>query len=201
MRTIQSFGIVSARSNVRLRSVDRTSVSHSGCDTSQQSPNSLDARRGEPMTTRTGCAFCISVVLSMIILATLSLAQTQTYGTVSGTIQDPSGGVVPGAKVTATNKATGQTETSVTNGDGRYVLSNLPTGTYDVAAEKEGFARCVNAGVILNPASSVQLNCQVKVGATTETVTVAAQALSVQTEDPKVSRVITDTQMQEMPVN
>ena len=153
------------------------------------------------MTTRSGCAFCIYFVLSMIILATLSLAQTQTYGTVSGTIQDPSGGVVPGAKVTATNKATGQTETSVTNGDGRYVLSNLPTGTYDVAAEKEGFARCVNAGVILNPASSVQLICQVKVGATTETVTVAAQALSVQTEDPKVSRVITDTQMQEMPVN
>src|SRR5207253_8152792 len=95
----------------------------------------------------------------------------------------------------------GQTETAVTNNVGRYVLTNLPTGTYDVAAEKEGFAKCVTAGVILSPASSVQLTCQVKVGAATETVTVAAQALSVQTEDPKVSRVITDTQMQEIPVN
>src|SRR5207244_8854673 len=153
------------------------------------------------MRTGSKFAFCISGLLSMIVLATLALAQTQTYGTITGTIQDPSGRLVPGAKVTATNKATGQTETAVTNNVGRYVLTNLPTGTYDVAAEKEGFAKCVNAGVIISPASSVQLTCQVKVGAATETVTVAAQALSVQTEDPKVSRVITDTQMQEIPVN
>src|ERR1051325_8611645 len=90
MPTIQSCRSVSGRSNLHLRSVDGIFVSHNGCETWKQSPNSLDAG-GEPMTTRSACACCISVVLSLIILATLSLGQTQTYGTVSGTIQDPSG--------------------------------------------------------------------------------------------------------------
>src|SRR5439155_15275571 len=102
--------------------------------------------------------------------------------------------------ITATNKATWLASTTGTNNLGRYVLPNLPTGTYDVAAEKEGFQRCVNTGVALDPAASVQLTCGLKVGAVTEMVEVQAQALSVQTEDPKVSRVINDTQIQETPL-
>jgi len=144
----------------------------------------------------------LACVLGLVVLlAGLSFSQTQTEGTISGTITDETGGVVPGVKVTATNQGTGQVQGTTSNDLGRYVFVNLHFGTYDVAAEKQGFARCVNTGVRLDPAASVQLTCRLKVGSISESVTVQAQELSVQTEDSKVAHVINDTQMQEIPVN
>jgi Carboxypeptidase regulatory-like domain len=141
------------------------------------------------------------ILISAVGLASFTFSQTQTEGTISGTITDESGGVIPSVKVTATNRGTGQVQTTTSNELGRYVFLNLRFGSYDVAAEKQGFARCVNTGVTLDPAASVQLSCTLKVGSVNELVEVQAQALSVQTEDSKVSRVINDTQIQEIPVN
>ena len=153
-------------------------------------------------TKRTDVLSLFAGILGVVVgVANFSLSQTQTEGTISGTIMDATGVVVPGVKVTATNKGTGQAQTMTSNDLGRYVFLNLPFGTYDVAAEKEGFARCVNTGVTLDPAASVQLTCSLKVGSVKELVEVQAQALSAQTEDSKVSRVINDRQIQEIPVN
>ena len=137
----------------------------------------------------------------MVISAGFSFGQTQTTGTISGTITDATGAVIPGAKITLTNKATGQSQTTTTNSAGYYIFPNLPAGTYDVSAEKESFQRCVSTGVRLDPAGSVPIGCSMQVGEVTQTVEVQAQALSVQTEESKVSRVINDTQINEMPVN
>src|SRR5438874_11908676 len=153
------------------------------------------------MKVRSGLSLLVPILAAIFVLAGMSFGQTQIAGTISGTINDASGGVVPGASMTVTNKATGQVAKGITNNVGRYVFTNLPSGTYDVAAEKQGFQRCVNTGVVLDPAASVQLTCGLKVGAVSESIEVQAQALSVQTEDTKVSRVITDTQIKEIPVN
>jgi Carboxypeptidase regulatory-like domain len=142
-----------------------------------------------------------SVLGLMVISAGLSFSQTQTTGTISGTITDATGAVIPGAKITLTNKGTGLSQTTTTNSAGYYVFPNLQAGTYDVSIEKEGFQRCVNTGVRLDPAGSVPLGCSMQVGEVTQTVEVQAQALTVQTEESKVSRVINDTQIKEMPVN
>ena len=75
----------------------------------------------------------------MVISAGLSFGQTQTTGTISGTITDATGAVIPGAKIILTNKATGQSQTTTTNSAGYYIFPNLPAGTYDVSAEKESF--------------------------------------------------------------
>src|SRR5215831_12647303 len=83
-----------------------------------------------------------------LCFATTSFSQTQVLGTISGTISDKSGAVIPGAQVTATNKGTSQAQAATTNDGGYFVLSNLPAGTYDVSAEKTGFQRCVRTGVI-----------------------------------------------------
>ncbi len=130
-----------------------------------------------------------------------SFSQTQVFGTISGTISDKSGAVVPGAQITITNKSTGLSQTTKTNDSGYYVLSNLPSGKYDVTAEKEGFQRCTNTGVILDPAGNVALTCVMEVGQVTQVVEVSAQALVVTTQEAKVSRVINDTTVQELPVN
>ncbi len=138
---------------------------------------------------------------STLILAGLCFGQAQTTGTISGTITDTSGAVVPGVKITVTNTATGLSQTTTTSGTGYYTVVNLPGGVYDVTAEKEGFQRCANIGVQLDPAATQQLTCAMQVGQMTQTVEVQAQALVVSTEDSKVSRVLNPTQITEMPLN
>src|SRR5215831_19898542 len=130
-----------------------------------------------------------------------SFSQTQVLGTISGTISDKSGAVIPGAQITATNKGTSQAQTATTNDAGYFVLSNLPAGTYDVSAEKAGFQRCLRTGVILDPAGRVEASCTMDVGQVTQTVEVQAQALTVQTDEAKVSRVLNNTQITEIPTN
>jgi carboxypeptidase family protein len=168
----------------------------------QLKPTRANADLEEPMFPRNlrrslvvfwlGLAFCLAIP---------SFSQTQVYGTISGTITDKSGAIIPDAKVTIANKDTGQSQTTTTNGAGYYVVTNLPAGKYDVTAEKEGFQRCADTGVTLDPAGSVQLTCVMQVGQVTQTVEVQAQALAVSTEEAKVARVVNDTQIQEMPVN
>ena len=82
---------------------------------------------------------CLSLLGSTLILAGLCFGQVQTTGTISGTITDATGAVVPGAKITVTNKATGLTQTTTTRDNGYYTIVNLPGGEYDVTAEKEGY--------------------------------------------------------------
>ncbi|PYV26296.1 MAG: hypothetical protein DMG27_07250, partial [Acidobacteria bacterium] len=139
--------------------------------------------------------------IACLVFCNNAFGQAQVLGKISGTITDSTGAVVPGAKVTITNKNTQQSYPSTTNDSGYYVVVNLPAGTYDVTTEKEGFERCTNADAHLDPAEAVQVNCALQVGQVTQTVEVSAAALSVQTEEAKVSRVINDTQIEEMPVN
>ncbi len=143
----------------------------------------------------------VSLLGSTLFFASLSLAQSQIMGTISGTVTDKSGATIPDAKITITNKATGQSQNATTNTAGYYVVTNLTPGTYDVIAAKEGFERCAETGVRLDPAASMQLACTMQVGQITQTVEVQAQAIAVQTEQAQVSRVVNDTQIQEIPVN
>ena len=139
--------------------------------------------------------------LALMLLAVPGYGQTSTLGTITGTITDPTGAVIANAKITATNKATGVSQTTMTNEVGRYVLTDLSAATYDLAVEKEGFQRCASKDVALHPADSVQFSCALKVGTTTQTVEVSAESLAVQTEEAKVSRVMNERQIEDIPVN
>jgi carboxypeptidase family protein len=153
------------------------------------------------MFVRSMKTFLLLGVIACFVLSTRAFAQSQIFGKISGTITDSTGAVIPGAKITLTNKGTSISYTTTTDNSGYYAVPHLPTGTYEVTAEKEGFERCSNIGVHLDPAESVQLTCSMQVGQVTQTVEVQAEALTVQTEEAKVSRVINDTTIQEMPVN
>lgn len=128
-------------------------------------------------------------------------SQTQVLGTISGTINDATGAVIPQAQVTTTNKATGQSWAATTDSSGYFVITSLPAGTYDVSTEKAGFERCVKTGVILDTAGRLQVNCTMQVGQVTQTVEVQASPLAVQTEEAKESRVINSTQIEDIPTN
>src|SRR5947209_6799523 len=96
------------------------------------------------------------------------------YGSVVGLAEDPSGGGVPGASVTITNKATGQTHEAKTDAEGRYVIGNVLPGQYDLKVTANGFRTQTKTdlGVEANTVSRGDL--KLEVGSLTEQITVAA---------------------------
>ncbi len=100
---------------------------------------------------------CILLVLSLALLQTSAWSQTQ-LSTVSGTITDPSGAVVPGVSVTIVGQGTGLKRSVLTDTAGEYRFAGLPTGDYSVRVEKTGFRAEVREGVALVPASGLIVN-------------------------------------------
>jgi hypothetical protein len=137
----------------------------------------------------------------VLLLPVPALAQTAVLATIGGTISDSTGAVIPNAAITVTNTGTEAAAKTVTNSAGYYVVPNLPSGNYDVKAEKEGFQVCSTLGVHLDPAASVQVNCTMQVGQVTQTIEVQSSAVSVQLADSQVARTVDQTQMTELPVN
>lgn len=142
-------------------------------------------------------------VIGTLLTAPVSVwAQTTAVlGTITGVITDPSGAVVSGVAITVTNIGTQLVRKTSTNASGNYVLPSLPSGDYNVRAEKEGFEACENRGVHIDPAASVQINCAMRLGQVTQTVEVQAPTVAVQTTDAKVTRTVDSTQMTDLPVN
>src|SRR5258708_4948102 len=90
----------------------------------------------------------------------------------SGTVTDPGKAVVPGASVTAIKIDTGAEQRTVTNGSGIYLLPELPLGQYEIRVQKEGFQTSVQHAIDLHVNARVQLDFELKVGSTTQTVVI-----------------------------
>jgi hypothetical protein len=88
-------------------------------------------------------------VLGLVFLALPMVAQVDT-GTILGTVRDPSGAVVPGAKITVSNEGTSFTQNTTTSGSGSYVVTPLRIGTYSVEVEQPGFKKQRKIGQQLN---------------------------------------------------
>ena len=135
------------------------------------------------------------VALIALTLAPRFLPAQADRGAITGTITDPSGAVVPGVQVTATNPATGATFTSVSNNSGIYNLLNLPVATYSVHYARPEFKALDRNGVAIQVQQRAQIDVRLEVGSQDQTVTVtAAPALQTQTElgTNLTSQVVTD---------
>jgi Carboxypeptidase regulatory-like domain len=140
------------------------------------------------------------IVLAVLIFGCAFQAFGQE-GTVVGTVTDPSGAAVANAKITITNVETGLAQTIVTNEDGQYVVPNLKIGHYNVKGEASGFKVSEQKDVVLNVADRIRVDFHMQVGAASETVTVEANAVQVQTDSGELSNVITGQQVQQLAVN
>src|SRR5579871_2521609 len=127
--------------------------------------------------------------LSLFVF-TCGIVFGQAVSQISGTVTDPSGAVVPGVEVTATQTDTGIKRTAMTNESGEYVLPNLQIGPYRLEAAKQGFRTYVQTGIELqvntNPAIPITLN----VGDVGQTVQVEANAALVETQKLGVGTVM-----------
>jgi len=141
------------------------------------------------------------IALTAIALLFVSLQVFAQEATLVGTVTDPSGAVVPNAKITATNAETGVARTITTNESGQYVLPGVHIGHYDVKAEAPGLKIAEQKGIVLAVGDRARVDFAMQVGAATENVTVEAAAVRVQTESGEQSNLITGQQLSNLAVN
>ena len=139
--------------------------------------------------------------LVLVALMSLRCEAQATSAEISGSITDASGAVVPGATVTATNveTSTAQSTKSETNGD--YVLTNLRPGTYTLTAEAVGFSKLAQTGLHLQVNQQVRLDLTLKVGQATETVEVSARAPLLESESSSIGTVVNTQMVNQLPLN
>ena len=129
---------------------------------------------GTPLVVRQ-CALS-SAVCALLLASTTAFGQGSTTATIRGTVQDPSGGVLPGATVTATNTGTKAVQTTVSDDRGQYLFGGLFPGTYDLKVELSGFKTYEQKGLSLSPNDNRGIDVRLEVGQQTETVTVTASS-------------------------
>ncbi len=120
--------------------------------------------------------------LALIICGAAPAYAQLDRSSISGTIKDAQGGVVPGVTVTATSTATQQSRSTVTDGSGFYTFPNLQPGRYDISAELQGFKKATRASVPLDAAASLTIDFALDTGSISEEVTVTAEASILQTD-------------------
>ena len=143
----------------------------------------------------------VAVALFVLLLTALpALAQLDT-GSISGTITDPSGSAINNVTITARETSTGTTYKTVSSGTGYYVFPSVRTGTYELKAEpSSGFKTEVYSGVVVNVASHVGRDVVLAVGTVSETVSVTADAVSLETESSSIDDNITKEQVYDLPL-
>ena len=145
---------------------------------------------------------CVFGMILALALAPLALGQgAVTSGSLLGDVFDKSGAVVAGAQVTVTSQGTGQSRQVTTDQGGRFTVSQLPVGMYNITVAKEGFNESSLKDVTVNVGAELNLKFTLEVGQVSQTVEVGAEVAAVETTKTDISSVIQETQVRELPLN
>lgn len=128
-------------------------------------------------------------------------AQTSTVGSISGTVRDAQGAGIPDTEVVIEEETTGQTRTVKTDDDGDYSAQSLQVGRYSVSVAPQGFKKTIATGVEVHVSDRVVVDLNLEVGQVSETVVVSDAAQIVETESGKVSSLVSEKQVTELPLN
>jgi hypothetical protein len=139
------------------------------------------------------------LALIVALVASLALAQSD-LGTITGFVKDPSGSVIPNAKITVRNQS-GLERQATTNETGLFTITNVPPGLYRVMVEAAGFKKFESTENKLDPSATLVVDSTLTVGAATETVEVTATAANLQTESASVQRDVTRQQIDSLELN
>jgi len=150
---------------------------------------------------RTRTLLLLVVVAVLLGVATDARAQGSFFTSLSGTVVDSQGGVIPGADVKIQNTGTGETVNVVTAVDGGFAASSLPGGIYSVTVSLSGFKTAVLNAVTLNASVPATVKITLQVGTVAESVTVVGDsALVVQTQSPSISTSLSSQQITSLPL-
>lgn len=119
----------------------------------------------------------------------------------TGTVTDPTGALVAGAKISATQSGRNQTFSTLSDADGRYQFPRLPIGDYQIRAENQGFKSFVQTDVNLTTNADLLLNIVLEVGSVSEQVTISAEASRVSTESSTIQQLVDSKRIVDLPLN
>jgi hypothetical protein len=139
----------------------------------------------------------IALALALIPSGTLMASVTAS---ISGTVTDPTGAIVPHCTVTATNVDTGVSATESTNAQGYYSFPSLPLGKYSVKVQQAGFKAYTETGLVLDVNTALVIDVKLQIGQSSEQVEVSGEALHVDTESTQMGEVITAKEMTDVPL-
>src|ERR1700685_2397295 len=151
--------------------------------------------KGAQMRTRAGAGVCVLAFLGVLLFS--NAAWGQTTGSIRGMVKDPSGAVVPTAQVTATLPGTDTTRMAGADKDGVFEIVELPVGHYQVSIDAPGFKKFVEKDVVVDIGHVALVNATLQVGGATETVTVEANAVQVETTSTQIGAVMNDQSIRE----
>ncbi len=162
----------------------------------KQNTNSVFILRG-----MSGFARCLVGALSILLFVPFA-AHAQDAGSVTGTVRDSSGAVVPDAEVTASSATIGVTRTTTTNADGDYLAGALPPGAYDLRVTAKGFKAFQVKKVIVRVAEKARVDVTLQVGETTESIVVEGENVAqVETQSSELSGVVTGKEISQLELN
>ncbi len=141
-------------------------------------------------------AVCLAAVFGLCGI----LFSQSGRGTISGTVRDTSGAVVPAAKVTVTNVATNQTFDLLTSDSGDYTAADVPVGTYNVTVEKQGFRSAGVKGLTVDASVNARADVNLEVGQSRQVVEVQATALQLDSEDSQTAVTVNQTLVNTLPL-
>jgi hypothetical protein len=142
----------------------------------------------------------LGLALVCLSLVSLTVFGQGGSGTITGTVTDPGGAVVPGATVEAKNTETGVVFNAVSTNTGNYTISQLPIGNYVVTAKVMGFKTYTHTNLALAATQVIEEDIALQVGSAAETVTVTAEATLLKTETGEMTHNVTLSQMNNLPL-
>jgi carboxypeptidase family protein len=143
----------------------------------------------------------LGIGVALIFLLVASAWGQDINAGIRGTVSDPSGAVVTGATVTATNVGTGYTRDVVTDSTGGYTFTLLPVGTYELAVTMAGFKKYTRTGILLSVNQVASVNVTLDIGSTTQQVDVKEAEVVVNTQTSEVGMLMEGQQIRELPLN
>ena len=139
-------------------------------------------------------------LLKVVLFLPFLLMAQSDRGTITGTVADPAGAVVPGALVVLRNMETAATYETKATDTGNYTLPSLPAGNYDLTVSTTGFSKYIQQGIRVQVATTERIDVVLKLGSASESVTVTANAVLLKTESAEQSFNITGDQVNALPL-
>jgi Carboxypeptidase regulatory-like domain len=139
-------------------------------------------------------------IASLFLICALAAFAQGDRGTITGTVTDPTGAVVPNANIQLTNTDTSAVYKVATTSTGNYTLANLPVGTYVLTVDAAGFKKYERPGLVVQVAETERVDAALQVGASTDTITVSTEAPLLKTESGEISHQVDFTDADQLPL-
>lgn len=144
------------------------------------------------------CAFC---VLALSLAAALCSNAQSTGGRIRGTLTDPSGSAVIGAKLLLTNEANGTQRDTESGSNGEYIFLEVPIGSYQLESNQQGFKKYLHKGLVVNLNEVVSLDITLQIGTTSEVVEVTGAPPVVDTTSTQLGAIVNERSSTQLPLN